>query len=79
MKKEMSYVLLFLGKYNTVKLHVHRYIFDHEFNFMVPKKDTCQKCDVLKLKITAPETEEEKSQLLTQHEIHLCKAEIACE
>ena len=64
------------------KEHYCRYIFNTKFNlhFYISKKDTCKKCDILKIKISNPDlSQEEKSKLQIDHELHLRKAELARE
>ncbi|EZA54507.1 hypothetical protein X777_05486 [Ooceraea biroi] len=53
--------------------------FNTEFNlnFHSPRKDTCQKCDLLKVKIEASSNEEEKLHFRQQHDLHLKSAEQA--
>lgn len=64
------------------KEHYYRYIFNTKFNlhFFIPKKDTCKRCDIFKIKINNPElTTEEKNKIKCDHELHLRKAELARE
>ena len=46
-------------------------------HFHWSRKDTCQKCDFLKLKIEACADECEKWQLKLEHDLHLRSAEFA--
>ena len=62
-----------------VKEWIYRKIFNTGFNlnFHAPRKDTCQKCDLLKGKIEACNNEEEKLHLKESHDVHLQNAERA--
>nr|XP_022905846.1 uncharacterized protein LOC111417713 [Onthophagus taurus] len=63
-----------------VKEHFYRYIFNTKFNlhFYSPKKDTCKRCDIYKIKISNPDlNQEDKTVLDRDHEFHLKKAELA--
>ena len=64
---------------SPVKEWTYRKIFNTELNlnFHTPLKDTCQKCDSLKLKIDASSNEDEKLQLMQIHDSHLKSAEKA--
>ena len=64
---------------SRVKEWTYRKIFNTEFNlnFHTPRKDTCQKCDLLKLKIEASSNEDEKLHLMEIHNSHLNSAEQA--
>lgn len=57
----------------------YRKIFKKDFNlhFHQPRKDTCQKCDLLNIKIKASNNEEEKNKLTEEHDVHLRLAESA--
>lgn len=58
---------------------IYRRSFNNDFNlhFHVPRKDTCLKCDMHKMKMSTLEDENEKKILEIQHELHLRKAEAA--
>lgn len=61
---------------NPVSETVYRNIFnDQNLYFHAPAKDTCQKCDKLKMQIEI--ADEEENTLRAQHELHLRKAEKA--
>lgn len=62
-----------------VKEWTYRKVFNNEFNlhFHHPRKDTCQKCDLLKSKITVAENDEETKLLTAEHNSHLENAENA--
>ena len=65
---------------SPVKEHFYRYVFKTKFNlhFYIPKKDTCKKCDIFKIKISNPElSRDELLQQKIAHELHLRKAELA--
>ncbi|CAG9832750.1 unnamed protein product [Diabrotica balteata] len=62
--------------------YVCQYVFNTKFNlhFYISKKDTCKKYDIFKIKISNPElSRDELSQLNTDHELNLRKAELARE
>lgn len=68
------------GGKTVLKETYYRYIFNTKFNlhFYLPKKDTCKKCDIYKIKVTHSDlTPEEKATVQTDHELHLRKAELA--
>ncbi|XP_065172713.1 uncharacterized protein, partial [Atheta coriaria] len=50
---------------------------DFDLHFHQPLKDTCQKCDLLNIKIKASNNEEEKNKLTEEHDVHLRLAESA--
>lgn len=58
---------------------IYRNIFKSEFNlhFHHPRKDTCQKCDMLNMKIKTSCDIQEQQNLTEQHKIHLINAEMA--
>lgn len=58
---------------------IHRNIFHRDFNlhFHTPSKDTCVKCDKFKAMLECAGNENEKTELKTQHNLHLLKAENA--
>ena len=58
---------------------IYRNIFKTQFNlhFHHPRKDTCQKCDMLSMKIKTSCNIQEKHNLTEQHKIHLINAELA--
>lgn len=57
----------------------YRKIFKKDFNlhFHQPRKDTCQRCDLLNIKVKASENHEEQKKLMEEHDIHLKLAESA--
>lgn len=58
---------------------MYRHIFHKDFNlhFHSPRKDTCTKCDTLKMKLECEENPEVKEQYRVEHSVHLRKAEKA--
>lgn len=62
-----------------IKKWIYRKVFNTEFNlnFHALRKDTCQKCDLLKGKIGARNNEEEKLHLRKSHDVHLQNADRA--
>ena len=65
-----------------VKLWCYRDIFNTKFNlsFHPPRKDTCKRCDLMKLSIEAAKGEGDEAkaaQVQGEHELHLRKAEAA--
>jgi len=61
------------------KLWLYRHVFNTMFNFTfkLPRKDTCKKCDIYKVKTDAESNEVVKMQLTKEHDVHLAKAELA--
>lgn len=92
-KKFLSEHLNIRALYNLYKEHCnninavpvseskYRYIFNYEYNlhFHVPHKDTCAKCDNLKIKIASCEDPEKLQDLEDSKELHLRKAQLARE
>ncbi|XP_046820766.1 uncharacterized protein LOC124425043 [Vespa crabro] len=69
---------LYVGKFEEknqsfVKEWIYRKVFNTEFNlnFYAPRKDMCQKCDLLKGKLEASSNEEENLHLRQSHDLHL--------
>lgn len=62
-----------------VKERIYKKVFNTEFNlnFHAPRKDTYQKCDLLKGKIEACSNEEEKLHFRQSHYLHLQNAKSA--
>ena len=50
---------------------------DFDLHFHQPRKNTCQKCDLLNIKIKASNDDEEKKKLTEEHDVHLRLAESA--
>lgn len=59
----------------------YRHIFNYEYNlhFHAPHKDTCTKCDNLKIKIAGCEDPQKLQELENSKELHLRKAQLARE
>lgn len=56
---------------NPVSMSLYAQCFhEKNFSFKNPKKDTCHKCDVFNFKIKAAESEEDKSRLIFERDIH---------
>ncbi|MES9884547.1 MAG: hypothetical protein ABW185_27190, partial [Sedimenticola sp.] len=62
-----------------VRLWLYRHLFNTEFNlkFGMPRSDTCAKCDRLELSINETVDTTKKTELASEKEIHLRKAESA--
>lgn len=48
---------------------------EFNLNFHAPRKDACQKCDLLQLKTDVSSNEEEKLELQQNHDLHFKNAE----
>ncbi|CAG9773256.1 unnamed protein product [Ceutorhynchus assimilis] len=48
---------------------------NYNLSFGYPRSDTCSSCDVMKIRIEAASTEEERRELTVQKEVHLRKAQ----
>ena len=57
------------GEQPQVKEYLYRKIFTEEFNigFGYPRSDTCEKCDLLKLSLSIPQSDSDREQLQTEH------------
>ena len=44
---------------------------DFDLHFHQPRKDTCQKCDLLNIQIKASNDDEQKKKLTEEHDVHL--------
>lgn len=62
-----------------VQEHIYRRTFNTEYNlhFHAPHKDTCMQCDQFKMKLNTTPSDQEKTVLQQDHELHLRKAEAA--